>query len=102
MTDGLNNSENVSNGNDFLKNLLEKPPLKSKKFIMAVTGLAGIGVMFITGFVMMIIMPPQSTQIQGICQVAMTAWGTLAGLAVGAQGVQDYVATTSITTTTTQ
>ena len=83
-----------------LLQILNKPALNSKKFIMAVSGLLGIGLIYISSFIFMLIRPDQASNIGGVATTAIATWGTLAGICVGVQGWQDANATSALTNNT--
>lgn len=83
----------------FLKEQLTKPAKDSKKWRMAVIGLKGIAGFFVTGCVMFFIVPALAPHITTLVQFALTAWGGVVSIFLGAQGTVDFKTTAALQAT---
>lgn len=80
----------------FLKDQLEKPVEDSKKWRMAIIGLKGIAGFFIAGSAMIFLRPENATSYTTLVQFALTGWGGIVGLFLGAQGSVDFKTTSAL------
>lgn len=86
----------MNSPSEFVKAQINKPTEDSKKWKMAIIGLKGIAGFFIVGTAMFVFRPAIAPTMTTMVQVAMTAWGGIIGIYLGAQGTVEYKATAAI------
>lgn len=84
------------NDNSFLKAQLEKPPQNSKKWRAMMIGAKGVAGFFLITMVMIMFQPTLASQLTTLFQFAVTAWGGLFGIFMGATGAVDYKTTAAL------
>lgn len=89
----------IPNKAAFFQQQLQTPPEDSKKWKMAIIGLKGIAGFFTVGTLMFVFRPEQAGQITTMVQIAMTAWGGVVGIYLGAQGSVEFKATSALQST---
>lgn len=80
----------------FLKDQLDKPVEDSKKWRMTMIGLKGIAGFFVVGALLLMFQPMIAAHVATLVQFALTAWGGIVGLYLGAQGSVDFKTTSAL------
>jgi hypothetical protein len=88
----------ISSPSEFIKAQVDKPTSESKKWKMTILGLQGIAGFFAVGALMFIFKSSIADKVTTLTQIAITAWGGIVGIYLGAQGTVEYKATAALET----